>query len=316
MLFDTIQNRHKPYSFTSLLKTRLISAVVTLIIHGIVLVLLLFVVPLVQVNVFEEEVVNVFIAPGDPLIFPDREGINTGTDETDELESDMPEGEDPQGISKGSGIVGESIEGEDKLREDSVPSTSEESSPSSPLVSEFRLDKRRETTEETDSAKGPLLILSFPESRKVPLEKAEILPGKVVDFNKYLEPEFPHRSGIVIGRRMGEGSLKLRGQQARAIIKGTKFDVTPWASVVVERIQKNWIIPSDRENPAQGRVGVDVKISKKGDLVEIQLIESSLIEPFDLAALSAVKDSAPFPSLPGAYPGLVIQIYFIFHYND
>ncbi|MBN2246433.1 MAG: hypothetical protein JW755_11385, partial [Candidatus Aminicenantes bacterium] len=154
MLFDTIQNKHKPFKFISLLKTRVISVLATLLIHGIAFVLVLFFVPLVQVNLFEEEVVNVFIAPGDPLLLPDKAGIYAGTDK---LESTVPEGEDSQGIAEDSGTSEGALESEDNSREDSVPSGHEKSSPSSPLVSEFRLDKKIGTLDRPESAEGSLL---------------------------------------------------------------------------------------------------------------------------------------------------------------
>ena len=313
MLFDTIQNQHKPYSFTSLLKTRLISAFVTLLIHGIVLFLLLFVVPLVQVNIFDTEVVDVFIAPGVPLILPDTEGMYQAAGD---LESDKPEAIISQNSTAASETADELLEREDNLAENSVPSSQEKSPPTLPVISEFRLDKKTEVTDETDSEKGPLLILSLPESRKIQPVKDDIIPGKVVDFNQYLKPQVTLEGDVVNRRRVGMGPAGAGSRQAQAIIKGSQFDVTPWASVVVERIQKNWIIPSDRENPAQGRVGIDVKISKKGDLIEARVTEPSLIQSFDLAALAAIKDSAPFPSLPSTYPGIVLEIYFIFQYND
>lgn len=313
MLFDTIQNKHKPYSFTSLLKTRIISAVITLFIHGIFIVLVLFVVPLVQVNIFNTEVVNVFIAPGDPLILPDGIGMYQAAGD---LESDKPEAIISQNITAASEATEESLEREDNLTENAVPSGQEESPPSSPFISEFRLDKKTGTRDDSDSSMLAPLILAPPVSRKSHSKEFDTSSGKVVDFNQYLKPQFTQEGNVGNRRRTGLGPVRAGSRQAQAIIKGAPFDVTPWASVVVERIQKNWIIPSDRENPGKGRVGIDVKISKKGDLIEVKVVESSLIQSFDHAALAAIKDSAPFPSLPSTYPGIVLEIYFIFQYND
>jgi len=315
MLFDTVQNKHKPFSFSSLLKTRLISALVTLFIHGVALVLVLFVVPLVQVNVFDTEVVNVFIAPADPLFLPDAEAFNQ---RAGDFESNImgPEATNSHRNIAGSGTVEESSESEDNPLENSVPAVQEESLPSSPFISEFRLDKRTGAGEDTDSSMRQPLILAPPDSRKIPAKKFDPNLEKVVDFNQYLQHQFTSKGDVVDRRRTGIGPARSGSRQAQAFIKGAQYDVTPWASVVVERIQKNWIIPSDRENPAKGRVGIDVKISKKGDLIETRVVESSLIQSFDLAALAAIKDSAPFPSLPNAYPGIVLEIYFIFQYNE
>jgi len=313
MLFDTIQNKYKTYSFTSLLKTRMISALATLIIHGTILVLALFVVPIVQVNVFEEEVLDVVIVPFDPLIFPDREGIY---EVPDELESTLLEDEIPYDAADRSREMEGSLEAIDGRKENPVLPVQEESSRSPTLISGFRLDKKAGTQDESDPEKNDLLILAPPDSRKILPKKDDTIPGKVVDFDKYLEPEFPRKGSITNRGHRGQGSSSAQGQLTQAYIKGTQIDMSPWASVVVERIQNNWIIPSDRENPAKGRVGIDVKISKKGDMVEIELIESSLIQSFDLAALAAIKDSAPFPSLPSSYPGIVLEIYFVFQYND
>ena len=315
MLFDTVQNKHKSFSFSSLLKTRLISALVTLFIHGIALVLVLFVVPLVQVNVFDTEVVNVFIAPADPLILPDAGAVNQKADDFESNKME-PEATISQKNMAGSGATEESSKSEDNPLENSVTAVQEESPQSSPFLSEFRLDKSTRAGRDTDFSTRQPLILAPPDSRKIPTKEFDPNLEKVVDFNQYLQPLFTPKGDVVDKRRTGIGHARSNSRQAQAFIKGAQYDVTPWASVVVERIQKNWIIPSDRENPAKGRVGIDVKISKKGDLIEAKVVESSLIQSFDHAALAAIKDSAPFPSLPSTYPGIVLEIYFIFQYND
>jgi len=270
----------------------------------------LFVVPLVQVNVFDTEVVNVFIAPIDPLILPDTESMYPTVSDLESIKSEA-------NISRSISAVAEkSSEREDNPPENSVASGRDVSPPASPLISEFRLDRKTGAGDDLDSPIRQSLILSPPDSREIPSKEFDTSSGKAMDFNQYLQPQVTQRGDVLNRSRAGLGPAKYGGQQAQAVIKGAQFDVTPWASVVVERIQKNWIIPSDRENPAKGRVGIDVKISKKGDLVEVQVVESSLIQSFDLAALTAIKDSAPFPSLPNAYSGIVLEIYFIFQYND
>jgi TonB family protein len=290
-----------------------ISALITLLFHGIVLLLLLFVVPLVQVNVFETEVLNVFIVPVDPLVFPNTAGFY---EVPEDFGSKVPESEIPPDVPGGSGMKEGSLEDIDVRQEDPQISVQGESPQTLPLLSEFRLDKKAGARDDTDPGKSQLLILAPMESPKISPKKDDSVPDKVVDFNKYLQPAFPRPGSTAHRRRSGLGTSNINSQRAQANIKGAQFDVTPWASVVVERIQKNWIIPSDRENPAKARVGIDVKISKKGDLVEIEVVESSLIQSFDQAALAAIKESAPFPSIPEEYPGIVLQIYFIFQYND
>jgi TonB family protein len=70
---------------------------------------------------------------------------------------------------------------------------------------------------------------------------------------------------------------------------------------ILNQIDDNKIYPmSARMNAKEGKVKVGFKVHKDGSVSEIRIIESSNFEPFDFAAIDAVKSAAPFKPVPDA----------------
>jgi protein TonB len=93
------------------------------------------------------------------------------------------------------------------------------------------------------------------------------------------------------------------------------FPLGEYARIVVERIKGNWSIPSNLRN-SQGRSSVIFYIDKTGRVSEIRVVSSSGIQSLDLAALSSVFGSSPFPPLPQGFPGERVGAKFVFAYNE
>lgn len=106
------------------------------------------------------------------------------------------------------------------------------------------------------------------------------------------------------------------GQRAKASFQVEDYDLSPWAEQVVNKILASWIIPYPQEMKIKGVVGISAIIDKDGEIASARVVSSSLIVLLDEAALKALKDGSPFPSLPGDFQGASIEAYFEFHYGD
>jgi TonB family protein len=114
------------------------------------------------------------------------------------------------------------------------------------------------------------------------------------------------RGGSGTGGRQRVGiSIALRG-----------YDLLPWASVVVDRIQRYWVLPPVYELPDAAKVRLIVVIKKSGELDSIEILEGTSVEVLDRAALEAVRAGLPFPALRADFPGDLLEITFEFVYND
>ncbi|MGV6807455.1 MAG: energy transducer TonB, partial [bacterium] len=80
-------------------------------------------------------------------------------------------------------------------------------------------------------------------------------------------------------------------------------------TTVVKSIYSSIIYPKAavRRN-RQGTVRVDMLISRAGELIDAQVVESAGFGPLDEAAIAAVKKAAPFPAAPDEIPDDEIQL--------
>lgn len=138
-----------------------------------------------------------------------------------------------------------------------------------------------------------------------------------IDFTRYLFPG----TGIS-GTTGGGGRAGRPGKKgAQAFIGGAappnvqKYDFSPWANAVMNRIQKNWSIAAPGDFAWKGEVGITVVIGKNGNLTLIEVIASSKIDALDQAAVRALELSLPFPALPVDFPNSSLEVYFIFQYG-
>ncbi len=93
------------------------------------------------------------------------------------------------------------------------------------------------------------------------------------------------------------------------------FPLGEYATVVIERVKSNWLIPSNLRN-SRGRTTVVFFIGRDGRYTGAQIIKSSGNTSLDLAALNAVLTSNPFPPLPQGFPGSQVGAKFVFAYNE
>jgi len=106
------------------------------------------------------------------------------------------------------------------------------------------------------------------------------------------------------------------GQRAKASFKVEDYDLSPWAEQVLNKILVSWVIPYPKEMKITGVVGILAIINKDGEISSARIVNSSLIVLLDEAALKALKDGSPFPSLPQDFPDKSVEAYFEFQYGD
>jgi len=136
------------------------------------------------------------------------------------------------------------------------------------------------------------------------------------DFSRYGRGAFGGAGGYGTGGG-GRGGGGSGGRQRVGIsipLKG--YDLLPWASIVVDRIQRYWNLPAVQELPDVARVRMIVGIKKSGELDSIEILEGTSVEVLDRAALEAIRAGLPFPALPADFPGDLLEITFEFVYND
>lgn len=136
------------------------------------------------------------------------------------------------------------------------------------------------------------------------------------DFTKYTRGAY---AGGVGGYGRGSGlggSGGGGGQRVGMSIPLKGYDLLPWATKVVDRLQLNWTLPAVPEVPAAARISMNVVIKKSGELDSIEIIEGTSVEALDRAALDALRISLPFPALPPDFPGDLLEVHFEFVYND
>jgi len=109
---------------------------------------------------------------------------------------------------------------------------------------------------------------------------------------------------------------KKPGVQLESGLFDTKgFPLQEWAELIKERIRGNWFIPSNLRN-SQGSTTVIFYINREGQSIDVRIELSSGNGSLDIAALSAVITSNPFPPLPRGFPSDRVGARFVFAYNE
>jgi protein TonB len=107
-----------------------------------------------------------------------------------------------------------------------------------------------------------------------------------------------------------------QARRASVSINVRNYNLAPWASDVLNRIQRNWSVAQTGESHWKGEVGIFVLMAKNGELLAIELESTSKIDVLDQAAMKSLQLSAPFPALPADFPNASLEMIFAFHYGD
>lgn len=139
---------------------------------------------------------------------------------------------------------------------------------------------------------------------------------KDLNLSKYLYSDFSKIRLAKTSPYFGRYSPGNTPQGGRASFDIRDYDIAPWAEKVVNKIQKNWIVPPTQKTSAKCLVVIFVIIEKSGELSSVEIVNSSKVQLLDQAALKALNLSSPFPPLPDDFPNKNLEAYFEFLYND
>ncbi len=268
----------------------------------------------------KQKSVSAFIVPKEKIVAPRRDGLAAG----------IPAGEDLGGkeIAGGEGSgAGRAAVGQ-KPAESQFASGAQAGRPggAAPAV-QTPFEVKGEIKESRNFSSGFGLLI--PPKSKLDLTKTKgsledsYLPRDKyqvrsdIDFTRYLFPATgisgPTGGGGRPGRPGKKGAQAFIGGAAPSNVQ--RYDFSPWANAVMNRIQKNWSITAPADFAWKGEVGITVVIGKNGNLTLIEVIASSKIDALDQAAVRALELSLPFPALPVDFPNSSLEVYFIFQYG-
>ena len=114
--------------------------------------------------------------------------------------------------------------------------------------------------------------------------------------------------------RSSTGDKVIYRGSASSSVRG--FDISPWAQLLVNIIQRNWVLPPADATKASGRVGITIIVDGSGQLATVRVINSSSNQLLDRAALDAIARSLPFPRLPQGFPDRQLEAYLLFDYHE
>jgi outer membrane biosynthesis protein TonB len=111
-----------------------------------------------------------------------------------------------------------------------------------------------------------------------------------------------------------QGGATDQGPAIQFDSKGVDFG--PWLRRFRAQVYRNWLIPQSA-NVMHGHVVIQMVILRNGAIVNPHVVQTSGIDAFDSAALTALKLSNPTIRLPDMYPGDAIDPFtVIFYYNE
>ncbi|MBC7364073.1 MAG: TonB C-terminal domain-containing protein [Candidatus Aminicenantes bacterium] len=147
-------------------------------------------------------------------------------------------------------------------------------------------------------------------------EKGEQKKALKGDVYKYLSPQGYRQSGKGLkfspaGKPIPSGLAGPGG-----LASTYSYDINPWAEKVVNNIQAKWVLPELSVKPENRIISLLLHVDRDGQLIYLEIINSTANELLDQAALSAVKLSAPFPPLPTDFPGKILEFSLIFTYHE
>jgi TonB family protein len=94
------------------------------------------------------------------------------------------------------------------------------------------------------------------------------------------------------------------------------FPYVWYLNTITERVSSNWF--SSLVDPGISgsfQTIVYFRIQKNGQVLDVQIEQSSGVTPLDLSAVRAIKASAPFPPLPREYEEAYLGIHLIFEHT-
>jgi TonB family protein len=95
--------------------------------------------------------------------------------------------------------------------------------------------------------------------------------------------------------------------------KGVEFG--PWIRRFVAQVRRNWFVPMAAMS-LRGHVVLTFYVHRNGALTDVQIIQPSAVESFNIAARNALLASNPTQPLPPEYPDDKAFFTVTFYYNE
>jgi TonB family protein len=95
--------------------------------------------------------------------------------------------------------------------------------------------------------------------------------------------------------------------------KGVEFG--PWIRRFVAQVRRNWFVPMAAMS-LRGRVVLTFYVHRNGALTDVQIIQPSSVDSFNIAARNALLASNPTEPLPPEYPDDRAFFTVTFYYNE
>ena len=181
----------------------------------------------------------------------------------------------------------------------------------------------------TEAPPNPAPKLEAPDAQPTPhglILPRNSSPGRVLEDSLHNSAKANAPNAIAGGGQLPSGGgLPRSGGQGTAY--GNLEMLTPTEGVdfrdylhrVYITVKRNWfaVMPESVNLGERGVVSLQFKIMRNGSVPagEPVILRTSQKEPLDRAAVSSVRSSNPFESLPSAFSGPYIELRFTYYYN-
>jgi TonB family protein len=146
-------------------------------------------------------------------------------------------------------------------------------------------------------------------------ERVEEKIHKDLDFSQYNSSAL---SSLRFNRIMTKKGGGMPSGQMDPAVSGQLegYDISPWVKQVVDKIRNSWTLPPIDESIALGEVKILIIVGKKGNLIAMEIVESSDFPVFDQTTTAAIRSSAPFPPLPDDFPLERLEAFLVFEFHE
>ena len=285
-----------------------ISALLTLIIHGLLAYLALTLVSPVKIFVEREKITPVIIVPPEKLYLP-QYGIGPAA-------SDLFMKKSRENTIRPGQISGRTKKLSPEPGEKEKTALVSQPVPASSLSSSFRLSLSGKTKKSLSSGVSPQLSFNLSKLKRASGKREKSQVARKLDFLKYINPEFSSLAGSGTSLSFSDKKKGLTLARGRLSYLKNGYDLTSWAEAVVAKIQKYWLLPAGQWITKQNQVGIIVRVRKNGQLELLKVETTSQEEILDQAALKAINLSLPLPKLPDDFPENQVEVYLVFEYHD
>ncbi len=309
------------------IKRKSICFLLSLAVHSLLFYIVLHLASPVKVYDLQEEITNLIIVPPEKLFIPQGYEDFKGSYDFDELlprrgsgqrrpsrRGEISGEESEPGVEVSAKDTGGVLPSGSRMESQEAQIQAERWSAQSKMSSRFKLKLPRDINPnlppDADLNLSPYFEREGKDLSKIDRDKLEKILSQYLytDLSRIPAVKGKSPSGSFGGRGShGEGKVSFN-------IKG--YDITPWATEVVNKIQTNWIIPPSQSQNIKGTVRFFVIIDVNGEISSIEIVESTDVSVLDLLALNAINSSLPFPRLPDDFPSKKLEAYLVFNYND